>query len=86
MSNTPLPEPDITSTQIDSVMRVYTIRSYSEDQMHTHAAAVTAAKDARIKVLEDALRMALAELDELPVWSNTGHVCNIARAALGDKT
>jgi len=61
-------------------------RQYTADQMHTHAAAVTAAKDARIKVLEDALRMALAELDELPVWSNTGHVCNIARAALGDKT
>ena len=40
----------------------------------------------RIKVLEDALRLALAELDELPVWSNTGHVCNTARAALGDKT
>ncbi len=28
---------------------------YTPDQMHTHAAAVTAAKDARIKVLEDAL-------------------------------
>lgn len=40
----------------------------------------------RVKALEDALRMALAELDELPVWSNTGHVCNAARAALGDKT
>ena len=53
------------------------------DAVHAHAAAVSAAKDARIKVLEDALRMALAELDELPVWSNTGHVCNIARAALG---
>ena len=40
----------------------------------------------RVRVLEDALRMALAELDELPVWSNTGHICNAARAALGDKT
>lgn len=62
------------------------VKLYDADQLHAHAAAVTAAKDARIKVLEDALRMALAELDELPVWSNTGHVCNIARAALGDKT
>ena len=108
------------------------VKLYDADQLHTHAAAVSAAatrdlldalrgnvadidakaaeiaglreyieaakavgirqesiimdRDARIKVLEDALRMALAELDELPVWSNTGHVCNIARAALGDKT
>jgi hypothetical protein len=59
--------------------------AFDADNLHAHAAAVSAAKDARIKVLEDALRMALAELDELPVWSNTGHVCNIARAALGDK-
>ena len=58
---------------------------HTADQMHAHAAAVSAAKDARIRELEDALRMALAELDELPVWSNTGHVCNAARAALGDK-
>ena len=28
---------------------------YTADQMHAHAAAVSAAKDARIKVLEDAL-------------------------------
>ena len=99
----PLPEPDSRwhpSWGLPS--------TYSADQMHAHAAAVSAAKDAeiaqlradntrlqndvvmplreRVRVLEDALRMALAELDELPVWSNTGHICNAARAALGDKT
>ena len=31
-------------------------RQYTADQMHAHAAAVTAGKDERIKVLEDALR------------------------------
>ena len=82
--------------------------AFDADNLHAHAAAVTAAKDAeiaqlradntrlqnevvmplreRVRVLEDALRMALAELDELPGWSNTGHICNAARAALGDKT
>lgn len=49
------------------------------------SAADNAALRERVRVLEDALRMALAELDELPVWSNTGHVCNAARVALGDK-
>ena len=58
---------------------------FTADQLRARDIEVTAANDARIKVLEDALRMALAELDELPVWSNTVHVCNIARAALGDK-
>lgn len=31
------------------------VRVHTADQMHAHAAAVSAAKDARIKVLEDAL-------------------------------
>lgn len=72
---------------------------YAGVDMLSYAAAVSAdarrtaeywkaehsAGNERIKVLEDVLRMALAELDELPVWwSNTGHVCNAARAALGD--
>ena len=89
MSNTiPLPEPDGSA---EANQRPHPgggyeydeVPAWSEPLVHAHAAAVTAAKDARIKVLEDALRMALAELYELPVWSNTGHVCNIARAALG---
>ena len=90
MSNTPLPEPHgqfliwVYNAKPDDPVRYRDV--WIDDQLHAHAAAVSAAKDARIKVLEDALRMALAELDELPVWSNTGHVCNIARAALGDKT
>ena len=54
---------------------------YSTKQMHAHAAAVSAAKDARIKVLEDQLRLALAII---------GHpdddITKAMRAALGDKT
>ena len=61
---------------------------YTADQMHIYAVKKSAVDNAelreRVRVLEDALRMALDELDELPVWSNTGRVCNAARAALGD--
>lgn len=85
MSNTiPLPEPDITSTQIDSVMRTYTIRSYSADQMHAHAAAVSAERDARIKVLEDALRELVGACDDDSVIRFEDALIAV-RAALGDK-
>ena len=92
-NNTPLPEPlplpTLTKAAGGCYMGKYDLHQLTSVEfqraLDAHAAAVSAAKDARIKVLEDALRMALAELDELPVWSNTGHVCNIARAALGDK-
>ena len=66
------------------------------DAIKTHAAAVSAAKDERIKVLEDALRMVAAShawqlfgecrafgTDRIP---SPGQCHEIARAALGDKT
>lgn len=56
-------------------------QSEMEHFIHTHAAAVSAAKDARIKVLEDQLRLALTII---------GHpdddITKAMRAALGDKT
>ena len=69
MSNTPLPAPWDYCYEWDGPFgtRKFSAAShngsrpdrsvpiYTPDQMHTHAAAVTAAKDARIKVLEDAL-------------------------------
>jgi len=54
------------------------------DAVHAHAAAVSAAKDARIKVLEDALwaaDLAFAEHGILAVHATRMQV----RAALGDK-
>lgn len=63
---------------------------YTADQMHAHAAAVTAAKDERIKVLEDALAEVLA-FQSAPTqptihdWGRWRRVLH-ARAALGDKT
>ena len=72
MSNVPLPKVDY-----DAGWH----RQYTADQMHAHAAAVSAAKDARIKVLEDQLRLALTII---------GHpdddITKAMRAALGDKT
>ncbi len=52
---------------------------YAADQMHAHAAAVSAAKDARIKVLEDQLAVAAMQL-----INAIGYI-EEARAALGDK-
>lgn len=63
------------------------------DQLHAHAAAVTAAKDARIKVLEDALRKACDDMEGWGLYAPeyfrekhdfVGDV-EAARAALGDK-
>jgi len=60
------------------------------DAVHAHAAAVTAAKDARIKVLEDAL-VEVLEFQSAPTqptihdWGCWRRVLH-ARAALGDKT
>lgn len=52
---------------------------YTPDQMHAHAAAVSAAKDARIKVLEEQLAVAAMQL-----INAIGYI-EEARAALGDK-
>lgn len=54
------------------------------DAMHAHAAAVSAAKDARIKVLEGALRKAIVQNEHDMLM--TGEELRAARAALGDKT
>lgn len=108
MSNTPLPEPTYyqwrrkkmpwslefafshmcVKTTDDSEVRTL----HTADQMHAHAAAVSAERDARIKVLEDALR----GLDEAycragsPLTKVERHEDRMrliaARAALGDKT
>jgi len=100
MSNTPLPEPAYyqwrrkkmpwslefafshmcVETTDDSEVRTL----HTADQMHAHAAAVSADKDARIKVLEDALwaaDLAFAEHGILAVHATRMQV----RAALGDK-
>ena len=51
---------------------------YTPDQMHAHAAAVSAAMDARIKVLEEQLAVAAMQL-----INAIGYI-EEARAALGD--
>jgi len=105
MSNTPLPEPAYyqwrrkkmpwslefafshmcVETTDDSEVRTL----HTADQMHAHAAAVSAAKDARIKVLEDAL-VEVLEFQSAPTqptihdWGCWRRVLH-ARAALGDK-
>ena len=53
--------------------------SEMEHFIHAHAAAVSAAKDARIKVLEDQLAVAAMQL-----INAIGYI-EEARAALGDK-
>ena len=101
MSNTPLPEPiawtssrnggktwittngDPTDLMPDEGGIVHSL--HTADQMHAHAAAVSADKDARIKVLEEALwaaDLAFAEHGILAVHATRMQV----RAALGDKT
>lgn len=50
-----------------------------------HTAAVSAAKDARIKVLEDALRAICSEQDARQGYASV-ETYDAARAALGDKT
>ena len=80
----PLPKPEGKIAAGNQMWCVYT-----PDQMHAHAAAVSAAKDERIKVLEDALRGVMGY-----AWceyrSNSrphfDRVYAAARAALGDKT
>ena len=54
--------------------------SEMEHFIHAHAAAVSAAKDARIKVLEEQLAVAAMQL-----INAIGYI-EEARAALGDKT
>ena len=50
----PLPEPEIESKQIDSVMRVYTIRSHSVDQVRAiQREAMRVAIEAAARVLTE---------------------------------
>ena len=93
MSNTPLPAPWDYCYEWDGPFgtRKFSAAShngsrpdrsvpiYTPDQMHAHAAAVSAAKDARIKVLEDQLAVAAMQL-----INAIGYI-EEARAALGDK-
>ena len=54
MGDIPLPEPEIESKQIDSVMRVYTIRSHSVDQVRAiQREAMRVAIEAAAKVCRD---------------------------------
>lgn len=57
---------------------------YTAYQMQAYAAAVSAAKNARIKVLEDALRKAVVQNEHDMLM--TGEELRAARAALGDST
>ena len=65
---------------------------YTADQMHAHAAAVTAADNAqlreRLDVLEDALNKIASWREGRIVnsWFDEPFAAEIARAALGDKT
>ena len=77
MSNVPLPEPHHQSA---ANFNAPDEPFYTADQMHAHAAAVSAAKDARIKVLEEQLAVAAMQL-----INAIGYI-EEARAALGDKT
>lgn len=62
---------------------------FDADQMHDYAAAVSAAKDARIKVLESALERTATALNlaysKKPLRDMAETLAE-ARAALGDKT
>lgn len=95
MSNTiPIPQPDAYEYLIADVWRTQThwngVKAsayrclYATEKVHAHAAAVSAAKDARIKVLEDALRKAIVQNEHDMLM--TGEELRAARAALGDKT
>jgi len=105
MSNTPLPEPiawtssrnggktwittngDPTDLMPDEGGIVHSL--HTDNQLRVYAAAVSAAKDARIKVLEDAL-VEVLEFQSAPTqptihdWGCWRRVLH-ARAALGDK-
>ena len=85
MSNTPLPEPDGSA---EANQRPHPGGGYEYDEVpawsgplvRAHAAAVSAAKDARIKVLEEQLAVAAMQL-----INAIGYI-EEARAALGDST
>ena len=82
----PLPEP-VTLYHRPSFLAgeyIY-ITGYTADQMHAHAAAVTAAKDERIKVLEDALRELVGACDDDSA-TRFEDALSAAREALRDKT
>jgi len=104
MSNTPLPEPYgcVTLHTVSGLEFFYrhpeppyldTAKSctvvYATEALHAHAAAVSAAKDARIKVLESALERTATALNlaysKKPLRDMAETLAE-ARAALGDKT
>ena len=85
----PLPEYDIDTINLG----LFRVRGYTTIAMHAHAAAVTREKDARIKVLEDALRGVMSGCKYSRIadewhWHEksmpTNAALNAARAALGD--
>lgn len=82
MSNTiPLPEPDGLMHYVHPDGRRPS--AWSEAQVHAHAAAVSAAKDARIRVLEGALRELVGACDDDSA-TRFEDALSAARAALGD--
>jgi len=85
MSNTPLPEPAFGFLVVSEETGQWIgsragEAAFDADNLHAHAAAVSAAKDARIKVLEEQLAVAAMQL------ANAAGYIEEARAALGDKT
>ena len=99
MSNTPLPAPWDYCYEWDGPFgtRKFSAAShngsrpdrsvpiYTPDQMHAHAAAVTAERDARIKVLGEALADLLSLYDQRIPLRERPTTWEAARAALGDK-
>ena len=100
MSNTiPIPQPDAYEYLIADVWRTQThwngVKAsayrclYATEKVHAHAAAVSAAKDARIKLLEGALRhvnkcLSINDYGDYVLLSLFD--AEIVRTALGDKT
>ena len=62
------------------------VKLYDADQLHAHAAAVSAAKDAEIAGLRAALELALKHGDGLTASERAMCLRALRGAALGDKT
>ena len=62
------------------------VKLYTQDDLHTHAAAVSATKDERIKVLEDALRDVYRLIGQGGgAYDISQRTTPVIRTALGDK-
>ena len=98
MSNTPLPEPHgqfliwVYNAKPDDPVRYRDV--WIDDQLHAHAAAVSAAKDAEIAALREALQGLMVGCKYYNIqgqwhWHEkavaTNEALDAARAALGDK-